>query len=212
MLNSLFNILEQFCQFIVCKIDSLFMLMIIHLKAISIGRKSNFYGCMKFKRGSKGTIYIGNNCTFRSKHTSNLIGINRPCIFSSIGMNGSRLIVGNDCGFSGTVIGCFSEIIIGKNCNFGGNTFIWDTDFHSLDYMARRINDYSKVKNASVYIGNDVFVGANSIILKGVTIGENTVIGANSLVVKNIPSNVIAAGNPCKVLKNIDNVFPYKNQ
>ena len=53
-----------------------------------------------------------------------------------------------------------------------------------------------------VEIKEGVFIGMNVKILKGVTIGENSVIGANSIVTKNIPSNVIAAGNPCKVLKN----------
>jgi acetyltransferase-like isoleucine patch superfamily enzyme len=46
-------------------------------------------------------------------------------------------------------------------------------------------------------------VRVNAVVLKGVTIGENTVIGANSLVVKDIPANVIAAGNPCKVIKSL---------
>jgi acetyltransferase-like isoleucine patch superfamily enzyme len=46
-----------------------------------------------------------------------------------------------------------------------------------------------------------VWIGINTVILKGITIGKNTVIGANSLVVKDIPANVIAGGNPCKVIK-----------
>lgn len=196
--------MEQFCQFIACKFYSLFMLTLVHLKGISIGRKSNFYGLAKFKRGNKDTIHIGNNCTFRSKHTSNLIGINRPCIFSSIGMNGSRLIVGNDCGFSGTVIGCFDEIILGNNVRCGANTLITDSDWH--------LDDPRAGKPSPVYIGNNVWLGVNVTVLKGISIGENTVIGANSLVVKNIPANVIAAGNPCKVLREIDNIFPPKSK
>ena len=188
--------MEQFFQSIACKIYSLLMLIIIHLKGIPIGRKSNFYGWMKFKHGNKDTIQIGSNCTFRSKHTSNLIGINRPCIFSSIGMNGSRLIVGDGCGFSGTVIGCFDEIILGNNVRCGANTLITDSDWH--------LDDPRAGKPSPVNIGNNVWLGVNVTILKGVSIGENTVIGANSLVVKNIPANVIAAGNPCKVLKKIE--------
>ncbi len=55
-----------------------------------------------------------------------------------------------------------------------------------------------------VTIGNNVWIGGNSVILPGVTIGDNTVIGAGSVVTKNIPANVVAAGNPCKVLRAIN--------
>jgi acetyltransferase-like isoleucine patch superfamily enzyme len=204
MINSIINIAEQFYQFISCKIYSIYMLVIIYLKGISVGSACSFYGWMKFKRSSKDTIQIGSNCTFRSKHTSNLIGINRPCIFTSIGMNGSRLIVGNGCGFSGTVIGCFNEIILGDNVRCGANTLITDSDWH--------LDDPRSGKPSPVRIGNNVWLGVNVTVLKGVSIGENTVIGANSLVVRNIPANVIAAGNPCVVIKKIDNVSPSDNQ
>ncbi|HFI0777009.1 TPA: DapH/DapD/GlmU-related protein [Streptococcus suis] len=55
-----------------------------------------------------------------------------------------------------------------------------------------------------VNIGNNVFIGMNSTILKGVTIGDNVIIGANSLVTKNIPSNTVVAGNPTRVISDID--------
>ena len=64
-------------------------------------------------------------------------------------------------------------------------------------------------------IGNNVWLGANSVILPGVTVGENTVIGAGSVVTKDIPANVVAVGNPCRVLREIgehDKDFYYKNR
>jgi len=54
-----------------------------------------------------------------------------------------------------------------------------------------------------VNIGDNVWLGINVIVLKGVTIGEHTIIGANSVVTRDIPANVIAAGNPCKILSNL---------
>lgn len=66
-------------------------------------------------------------------------------------------------------------------------------------------NDHSiHVKNSPIVIGNNVFIGANSIVLPGITIGDNVVIGAGSVVVKDLPSDVIAVGNPCKILRKKD--------
>lgn len=58
--------------------------------------------------------------------------------------------------------------------------------------------------NLDVHIGNNVWIGAGAVILPGVTIGDNTVIGAGSVVTKDIPSDSVAVGNPCRVLRAID--------
>ena len=54
-----------------------------------------------------------------------------------------------------------------------------------------------------IHIGNNVWIGANSVILPGVTIGDNTVIGAGSIVTRDVPANVVAVGNPCRVMREI---------
>lgn len=88
---------------------------------------------------------------------------------------------------------------------FGDNVFIapncsFYTAGHPLDVESRNKGlEYAK----PIKVGNNVWIGGNVIVLPGVTIGDNTVIGAGSVVTKNIPSNVVAAGNPCKVIKNI---------
>lgn len=69
--------------------------------------------------------------------------------------------------------------------------------------------------NKDIHIGNNVWIGAGSTILPGITIGENSVIGAGSIVTKDIPANVVAMGNPCKVIREIsqkDKEFYYKDQ
>ena len=78
-----------------------------------------------------------------------------------------------------------------------------DTNFHSLDWKQRmnKSTDSANAKSAPVVLKNNVFIGAKTIILKGVTIGENSVIAAGSVVVKSIPDNCIAGGNPCVVIK-----------
>lgn len=72
---------------------------------------------------------------------------------------------------------------------------------HPIDADVRRMElEYAK----GVTIGNDVWIGGNVVINPGVTIGNNVVIGSGSVVTKDIPDNVVAAGNPCKVIRNID--------
>lgn len=137
-----------------------------------------------------------NNCRFVSQSDNiNLIGINRPCIISTHSDN-SVIEIGDNCGFSGTVIGSFKKITIGDNFKGGANSFITDFDWH--------LEDLRSGEPKEVYIGNNVWLGLNAVVLKGVTIGDNVLIGANSVVTKNIPSNAVAAGNPCKII-NIKN-------
>ena len=155
-----------------------------------------FYGLPVFVFHPHSSVIIGKECTFRSSKTSNLIGINHPCSLSTFSAE-SKLIIGDNCGFSGTVVGCFKEITIGDNVRCGANTVITDGDWHQDD---SRSGDPQKVT-----IGRNVWLGLNSIVLKGVTIGENTVIGAGSIVTKDIPADVIAAGNPCKVVRALPN-------
>ncbi|MBV5315332.1 MAG: acyltransferase [Prolixibacteraceae bacterium] len=108
----------------------------------------------------------------------------------------AKIKIGNNCGFSGTVIGCFKGVYIADNVRCGANTLITDSDWH--------LEDPRSSIPKEVYIEENVWLGVNSVILKGVKIGKNALIGANSVVVSDIPANVIAAGNPCKVIRNID--------
>jgi acetyltransferase-like isoleucine patch superfamily enzyme len=161
---------------------------------VSFGKKISFFGIPKFKNEPGGKIIIGDHCVFRSKPTSNLIGINRPCIISTLTLN-AEIIIENNCGFSGTVIGAFKSIHIGSNVNCGANTLITDSDWHTKDNRSGPI--------IPVVINNNVWLGEGVKVLKGVSIGENSVIGAGSVVTKSIPANVVAAGNPCKVIKDL---------
>lgn len=79
---------------------------------------------------------------------------------------------------------------------------------HGFDWSVLK-GVYGEVLGSSgeVKIGNNVFIGMNSTILKGVTIGDNVIIGANSLVNKDIPNNTVAAGNPCKVIMSLETYY-----
>lgn len=116
---------------------------------------------------------------------------------------GANLQIGDNSGMSNTIIQCWKDIEIGNNVKIGAGTIIMDSNFHSLDWRQRidKNSDSVNVKTAPVILKNNVFIGARSMILKGVTIGENSVVAAGSVVVKDIPDNCLAGGNPCVVIK-----------
>ena len=85
------------------------------------------------------------------------------------------------------------NVFIGPNCGFY-------TSGHPLDYQTRNKGlEYAK----PIKVGSNVWIGGNVCVMPGVTIGDNVVIGAGSVVNKDIPSNCVAVGNPCKVIKEI---------
>jgi len=94
-----------------------------------------------------------------------------------------------------------APVHIGKNVMIAPRVQIL-TATHPLEYKARNSGtEFAK----PISIGDNVWIGAGVIVNPGVTIGNNSVIGSGSVVVKDIPANVVAAGNPCRVLKSIDN-------
>lgn len=164
---------------------------------IVIGKRTRFDGKCYFKRYPGTTIKIGDNCFFQSRVNSNPIGINRPCYISTFKSDSNaNITIGNNCGFSGTTIGAFKSIIIGNEVKCGANTLITDGDWH--------LEDERSGEPKQVILHNNVWLGEGVKVLKGVTIGENSVIGAGSVVTKSIPANVVAAGNPCKIIKTIN--------
>lgn len=104
-----------------------------------------------------------------------------------------------------------TDIYVGDKVMFGPNVTV-ATAGHPIE---PRLRGLQMQFNIPVHIGNNVWIGANSVILPGVTIGDNTVIGAGSVVTKDIPANVVAVGNPCRVMREIgekDREFYFKNR
>ena len=146
-----------------------------------------------------GKALIKDNNTFISSTRYNPVGIMKPCNIY-VAPKG-ELTIGLNGGFSGVTIVCWERIKIGDYCGFGGNVSIWDTDFHGIKHDKRVIED--AIKTAPIHIGNHVWIGANSLIMKGVTIGDRSVIGAGSIITKDIPEDEIWAGNPAHFIKKI---------
>ena len=149
-----------------------------------------------------GKLIIGEGFKCNNRETSNSIGLIQPCIFN-IGETGSVLIIGDNVGISGSTICASKSVKIGNNVLIGSGCLITDTDAHPINWRDRRSGELSTILRAPVVIGDDVFIGARSIILKGVTIGSRSVIGAGSVVCKDVPADCIVAGNPAKVIKEL---------
>ena len=92
-----------------------------------------------------------------------------------------------------------TDIYVGDSVLFGPNV-VYAVAGHPVDpELRRKVAQF----NLPVHIGNNVWIGAGAIILPGITIGDNSVIGAGSVVTKDVPANVVAVGNPCRVLREI---------
>ena len=148
-----------------------------------------------------GKFIVGQNCIITSGKKYNQVGYNEKTIITI--NKGAVVCFGDNVGVSNINLYSKKEISIGNNVLIGGGTNIWDTDFHSLDTENRIFEGDTNVKSASIIIEDDVFIGANVTILKGVRIGKGSIVGAVSLVSKSIPSGEIWAGNPAKFMKKI---------
>lgn len=159
---------------------------------IQTGLDNRFYGNVIFYRFPLSCIKIGKRSVFNSSDHLNLIGVNHSCILSTHATN-AQISIGNGCGFSGTTVAAAMSVKIGNHVLCGANTVINDFDWHM---------DRFPSEPKLIIIEDNVWLGVNVVVMKGVTIGKNTIIGANSIVTKSIPANVIAAGNPCRVIKS----------
>jgi len=96
------------------------------------------------------------------------------------------------------------SVEIGDNCYITRDCIILD---HTQEKQGGPLKLWGGIEFGRVKIGNNVFIGVKSVIMPGVTIGDNVIIGAMSLVTKDIPSDVVAFGQPAKVIKSIDDVI-----
>lgn len=122
--------------------------------------------------------------------------------YSYIDIKGTAHIGQNSNFNDGFRLVCRESVHIGSGVLVASHVAIYDHD-HDYHLKAGQLN-FSGYTTQPVIIGDHVWIGDQTIILKGVTIGSNSIIGAGSVVTSSIPSNVLAAGNPCKVIRPIE--------
>lgn len=164
-------------------------------------------------RGKNNRLIIGNNvklnkCNFHINGSNNKIIIHNNTYINNatfwIEDNFNYIIINKNCSFHGNIqlAACESTYIkIGKECMFSHDIFLRTTDSHAILYKGKRIN---QAKN--IQIGNKVWIGMQTIILKGANIPDGCIIGARSTITNSImKSNSIYAGSPAKLIK--DDIF-----
>ena len=150
-----------------------------------------------------GKCQFGSNLVMVNSAKHSTLGKNNRCKF--VVSADATLTMGSKVGMSNTTIVATKSIAIGNNVMIGGGVTIVDSDFHSLNPLHWHTNaDEQNMISLPVVIKDNVFIGMDSIILKGVTIGNNVIIAAGSVVSKDIPNNQIWGGYPAKFIRNND--------
>lgn len=170
--------------------------LIFNLHGIPWGRGWRFYGVPIVQKHRGSQMRFGPYLQLRSKARANPLGANRPVILTTW-RAGANLEIGGHFGMTGGTICVAQRVSIGHRVTVGANTIIMDTDFHPLHPVQRRAHP-DGANTAPITIEDDVFIGLQCIILKGVTLGQGCVVGAGSVVTRDVPAGVIVAGNPAK--------------
>lgn len=175
----------------------------LSLIGVECGERLRLTGIPFILGWAKGSIKIGSNVRMASSELGNVLGLNHRCILRTISAK-ATLTIGDGVQMSGASIVAYDQIAIDNNVFIGANCTIVDSDMHQLDPVDRISMRSAGVATAPVHLEENVWLGMNVIVLKGVTIGRNTVVGAGAVVVRSLPPNVIAAGNPAKVVRALE--------
>jgi acetyltransferase-like isoleucine patch superfamily enzyme len=178
--------------------------MLLRGAGIAVGHQPTFYRLPEMSRHPASEISLGDRIVLCSDSNFTALALNHPVKISTIRAN-ARISIGNDVGLSGSCIVCAREIVIGSEVLMGANVLVVDTDFHPVLPENRRFSDDEhSIGIAPVHIGNNVFIGAAAIILKGVSIGDDCVVGAGAVVVAGeYIKGSILAGNPARIVGNV---------
>jgi acetyltransferase-like isoleucine patch superfamily enzyme len=160
------------------------------------GLRAYGYPIVTLARGS--SLSCGRDLHLISDPVFSEPGIAHPCVLRTLSKT-AELRIGDDVGMSGATVCAADSVTIGDQVLLGANATIVDTDFHPLVAAGRRWNA-TAVATAPVCIGENVFIGMNALVLKGVSIGRDAVIGAGSVVASDIPAGAIATGVPARVV------------
>lgn len=147
-----------------------------------------------------GKIIIGNNVTLNSENYGYHLNMHSP-VKLFVDREGAIISIGENSRIHGTCIHATKRILIGKNCLIAANTQIIDSNGHTTSMQEPWMRIHQRDIGKEIIIEDNVWIGANSVILPGVRIGTGSIIGAGSVVKSDIPANSLALGNPAKIFE-----------
>jgi acetyltransferase-like isoleucine patch superfamily enzyme len=157
----------------------------LRYRRLTLGRDVQIRGRLRLRRGV--TVVIGDRCR-----------LNKLVRFAGPG----EVRIGPDCLINGSWIGSWTTITVGAGSLLSDCELV-DNTFHNLD-PARRHAPASPGTRAPITIGDNVWVGAGALVMKGVSIGRDAVVGAATVVRSDVPDRVVVIGNPQQIVKRFD--------
>ena len=152
----------------------------------------------------KAKLVIGKDVYLKSNKESYFLNMHSPVKIIA-DRKDAKIEIGSKTRINGACIHAYNSIIIGKGCLIAANCQIIDGSGHDLSFPDVENRGKTKGHTRPIVIEDNVWIGANSIILPGVKIGTGSIIGAGSVVTKNVPSMSMAAGNPAKLIRSFNN-------
>jgi len=168
----------------------------MRLRGVSVGAGGWIHGFPRLRLAPGSTVKIGDHVTLCSWARFNPLAPVRPLSFVT-NSGAACILIGDEVGISNSVLSCHTSITIGRGTLIGAECLIIDSDFHGLP-----LGKGLPTQSAPVVVGKQVFIGARSMILKGVTVGDGAIIGAGSVVTTAVPPNTLVAGNPARIIRN----------
>lgn len=169
---------------------------------IQYGKNLKLKGVPVIFNKTGANLSMGSGVTVKSSFLSNLVGLYQKTIIVTRTSEAS-IKIGDNVGISGATIYARKSIEIGDNTCIGGNCKILDNDFHPIEIEARNADIKEKIGTKPVVIGKNCFIGCNTLILKGTVLGDGCVVGAGAVVSGKFPAGSVIAGNPARVIKNV---------
>lgn len=160
-----------------------------------------FFGKPCLRIHPEAVIKIGKETKIISSARYNEIGVIQPTVLSAE-VAGACIKIGSHVGMSGVSLSARERITIGDHVKLGSGVIIMDNDAHPSDFKKRQQNEAPTAK--PVELAEHCFIGARSIILKGVRIGKGAIVGAGSVVTKDVAPFSIVGGNPAKEIGKLN--------
>jgi len=180
------------------------------IKGLQIGKRVTFHGPALIDIRNGGKVIIGDDVTINSTNRGYHMNMHSPVKLYA-DRPGATITIGEKSRIHGSCIHAYSSIHIGQRCLIAANCQIIDGSGHDLSFEDVNNRIHTKGSSRRIIIEDCVWVGANTVILPGVTIGRGSVIGACSIVNKDVPPMVVAAGNPAKIVKAAVGFVPTNN-